>query len=80
MDLTALAGTFKDISTGLLALGVALDILTLALGGLCMYFSWLDLHAGSLAKKVFVAVLLGNTMLGGSGAMGVWLGSKFGLT
>jgi hypothetical protein len=80
VDLSAVGTTFKDISTGLLGIGVGLNVLTLAAGGIAMYFSWFDTHVGGLIKKVLLSLLAGNTMLGLSGALGLWLGGKFGLS
>jgi len=54
-------------------------VLTLGVAGLCTMFSWLDMHVGSFVKKVFVAVILGGSMMGGAGAFGVWLSGQFGL-
>jgi hypothetical protein len=55
--------------TGLLGIGVGLTVLTLAMGGIAMYF-----------KKILMSSLGGGAMLGMSGALGLWLGGKFGLS
>jgi hypothetical protein len=80
MDLSTVGTVFKDIATGLLGIGVGLTVLTLAMGGIAMYFSWMDTHIGGLIKKILISSLGGGAMLGMSGALGLWLGGKFGLT
>lgn len=67
---------FQGISTGLLAIGAAAVALTLSAAGLCTMFGWLDMHIGSFVKRVFVSVLLGGSMMGGGGALGVWLAAQ----
>lgn len=67
---------FQAISTGLLAIGASAVALTLSIAGLCTMFSWLDMHIGAFIKRVFVSVLLGGSMMGGGGALGVWLASQ----
>jgi hypothetical protein len=79
MDLSNIGTAFKDIATGLLGVGVGLLVLTLAAGGIAMFFSWMDSHVGSIIKRVLTSALLGSTFLGGAGALGLWLGGKFGL-
>lgn len=79
MPTAAITGAITGISTGLLAIGLSLLVLTLAAGGICMYFSWMDTHMGGLIKKILISSLLGSTLLGSSGALGIWLGGLFGL-
>jgi hypothetical protein len=55
-------------------------LLTLAMGGIAMYFSWMDTHIGGPIKKILMSPLGGGAMLGMSGALGLWLGGKFGLS
>lgn len=79
MPVQAITGALTGISTGLLGIGVGLLVLTLAAGGICMYFSWMDTHVGGLIKRILVSSLMGSTLLGSSGALGLWLGGLFGL-
>jgi len=51
MDLSTVGTTFKDISTGLLGIGVGLNVLTLAAGGIAMYFSWLTPTSADSSKR-----------------------------
>ncbi len=80
MDVSSIGTAFKEIATALLGLGVGLTVLSLAAGGIAMYFSWLDSHIGSLIKRVIGSVLMGSALLGGAGAIGLFLGPKFGLS
>jgi hypothetical protein len=61
------------------AIGVALQVFTLAAAGICMYFWWFDTHIGSFVKRILIASLGGSALLGGSGALGVRLGGLFGM-
>jgi len=79
MPTGTIVGILNGISAGLLVIGGASVVLTLGVAGLCTMFSWLDMHVGSFVKKVFVAVILGGSMMGGAGAFGVWLSGQFGL-
>ena len=63
MDLTTVGTVFKDIATGLLGIGVGLTVLTLAMGGIAMYFSWMDTHIGGLIKKILMSSLGGGAPL-----------------
>ena len=54
-------------------------MLTLAAAGLCLMFAWMDTHIGGFIKRVFLSVLAGSTLLGGSGALGLWLSGLFGM-
>lgn len=79
MPTASIVAVMSGISTGILVLGASAMTLTLALAGLCTMFSWLDMHIGGFIKKVFVAVMLGGSMMGGAGAFGVWMASQFGM-
>jgi hypothetical protein len=79
MPTATIVGILSGISTGLLAIGGASVVLTLGVAGLCTMFSWLDMHIGSFVKKVFTAVILGGSMMGGAGAFGVWMAGQFGM-
>ena len=79
MPVTPIVDAFNGISVGLLAIGVALLVFTLAAAGICMFFSWFDTHIGSFIKRILIASLGGSALLGGSGALGVWLGGLFGM-
>ena len=68
------------VSTGLLVIGGSAVVLTLGLAGLCTMFAWLDMHIGGFVKKVFSSVMLGGSMMAGSGGFGHWLASQFGLS
>lgn len=76
MPTADIVAVFNAISTGLLAIGAAAVALTLSAAGLCTMFSWLDMHIGGFVKRVFVSVLLGGSMMGGGGALGVWLAGQ----
>jgi hypothetical protein len=79
MPVDPVIAAFNGISLGLLTVGVALLVFTLAAAGICMYFAWFDTHIGGFIKRILIASLGGSTLLGGSGALGVWLGGLFGL-
>jgi hypothetical protein len=79
MPTATIVAVFGGISTGLLGIGGAAVVLTLAMSGVCMMFAWMDLHIGGFVKKIFTSVLLGGAILGGSGAFGLWMASQFGL-
>jgi len=79
MPTDTIVSIMNGVSTGLLVIGGAAVVLTLGVAGLCTMFSWMDLHVGGFVKKVFTSVLLGGSMMGGSGAFGLWLASQFGL-
>jgi hypothetical protein len=79
MPVQQLAAALMSISTGLLALGGGMTVLTLAGGGIAMYTSWLDVHVAGFVKKLFMSVLGGSALLGMSGVLGIWLASQFGM-
>ncbi|MDQ6671040.1 MAG: hypothetical protein M3069_09860 [Chloroflexota bacterium] len=79
MPTAAIVGALNGISQGLLLIGGAVLVLTLAMAGLCMMFSWMDTHIGGFIKRVFLSAVGGATLLGGSGALGLWLSGLFGL-
>lgn len=64
---------FDGVSKGIFAIGAVAVTLTLAAAGLCTMFGWLDMHIGGFVKRVFTSVLLGGSMMGGAGALGVWM-------
>ncbi len=79
MPTDIIVNILQGISTGLLVIGGSAVVLTLGLAGLCTMFAWMDMHIGGFIKKVFSSVMLGGSMMGGSGAFGLWLASQFGL-
>jgi hypothetical protein len=79
MPIDGIKSAIDGITTGLVALGLGTLILTLAAGGLCMYFAWFDTHLGGLIKRIMLCAIAGSAMLGGSGLLGRWLGGLFGL-
>jgi hypothetical protein len=80
MPTGAIVSIMSGISTGLLAIGGSCVVLTLAIGGLCTMFTWMDQHIGGFVKRVFTSVLLGGSIMAGSGALGVWMAGQFGLS
>ena len=80
MPTTIIVSVLQGISTGLLAIGASAVVVTLGLAGLCTMFAWLDMHIGGFVKKVFSSVMLGGSMMAGSGGFGHWLASQFGLS
>ncbi len=79
MPTATIISILSGISTGLLAIGGSAVVLTLAIAGLCVMFSWMDQHIGGFVKRVFTSVLLGGSIMGGSGALGLWMASQFGM-
>ena len=79
MPTATIISILQGISTGLLAIGGSAIVLTLGVAGLCTMFAWMDQHIGGFVKRVFTSVLLGGSIMGGSGAMGLWMASQFGL-
>lgn len=79
MPTATIVAILNGISTGLLAIGGAAVVLTLAIAGLCTMFAWMDQHIGGFVKRVFTSVLLGGSIMGGAGALGVWMSQQFGL-
>src|ERR671929_1406265 len=80
MPTTAIVSILDGISTGLLVIGGSAVVVTLGLAGLCTMFAWLDMHIGGFVKRVFSSVMLGGSMMAGSGGFGHWLASQFGLS
>jgi hypothetical protein len=80
MPVQGILSVFDGITTGLLLLGGGAVTLTLAAAGLCTMFAWMDMHIGGFVKKVFSSVMLGGSMMAGSGGFGHWLASQFGLS
>ena len=80
MPTDTIVAILDGISKGLLVIGGSCVVLTLAIGGLCTMFSWMDQHIGGFVKRVFTSVLLGGSIMGGAGAMGVWMASQFGMS
>lgn len=72
MPTTDILAIFTGVTTGLEIIGAALMTLSLVAAGLCLMFAWMDTHIGGLVKKVFLSVLAGGALIGGSGAMGQW--------
>jgi hypothetical protein len=79
MPTGTIVSILSGISTGLLAIGGSCIVLTLAVGGLCTMFSWMDQHIGGFVKRVFTSVLLGGAIMGGAGALGTWMAGQFGM-
>lgn len=79
MDVSGIIALFHGIMVAILAIGGTAIGLTLGAAGLCLMFSWLDMHIGGFVKKVFASVLLGGTMMGAGGAFGLWVASTLGL-
>jgi len=79
MPTASIVSAINGISAGLLILGGGILVLTLAAAGLCLMFAWMDTHIGGFIKRVFLSVLTGSTLLGGSGALGLWLSGLFGM-
>jgi hypothetical protein len=79
MPTATIVAVLNGVSTGLLAIGGAVVVLTLALAGLTMMFAWMDTHIGGFVKRVFLSVIGGGAMMAGSGALGLWLAGQFGL-
>ncbi len=76
MPVADIVAIFSAVSTGFLAIGAGAVSLTLVVAGLCTMFGWLDQHIGAFVKRVFVSVLLGGSMMGGGGALGVWFAAQ----
>ena len=79
MPTATIISILQGISTGLLAIGGSAIVLTLGVAGLCTMFAWMDQHIGGFVKRVFTSVLLGGSIMGGAGALGVWMASQFGM-
>jgi hypothetical protein len=79
MPVQQITATIDGINTGLMALGAGSLILTLAAGSLCLYFAWFDTHIGALIKRVLLCCIAGSAGLGGTGLLGHWIASMFGL-
>ncbi len=79
MPTATIISILQGISTGLLAIGGSAIVLTLGIAGLCTMFAWMDQHIGGFVKRVFTSVLLGGSIMGGSGALGLWMSSQFGM-
>jgi len=79
MPTATIVGIMSGISTGLLTIGGSCIVLTLGIAGLCTMFAWMDQHIGGFVKRVFTSVLLGGAIMGGAGALGVWMASQFGM-
>jgi hypothetical protein len=79
MPTATIVGIISGISSGLLTIGASCIVLTLGIAGLCTMFAWMDQHIGGFIKRVFTSVLLGGAIMGGAGALGVWMASQFGM-
>jgi len=79
MPVTPLVTAFTAIATGAALLGAGLLTMTIIFGGLAFYFSIFDMHIGGFIKKLLMASLGGSFLVGGGGALGLWLKGVFGL-
>jgi hypothetical protein len=80
MPTASIIAIISGISAGLLTIGGSCVVLTLGIAGLCTMFAWMDTHIGGFVKRVFTSVLLGGSIMGGAGALGLWMASQFGMS
>jgi hypothetical protein len=72
-----LLDAFNGVTTGMEIVAVGMLVFILAAAGVCMYFSWFDLHVGGFIKRILIAALGGSLLVGGAGALGSWLAGLF---